>query len=63
MEPWICPRCGTVWAGWVEKCTCRPPTITTSGTSSNQVVYENGRLVWRQPFHTDPTKSLTEPKP
>jgi len=24
MEPWICPRCGQVWAGWVAKCDCKP---------------------------------------
>lgn len=33
MEPWICPRCGTVWNGWVMKCTCRPPTVTTTTSS------------------------------
>jgi hypothetical protein len=34
MEPWICPRCGIVHAGWVAQCTCKPPTISASTTSS-----------------------------
>ena len=34
MQPWICPRCGVVWAWWVRSCTCSayypPPAVTTS---------------------------------
>lgn len=33
MNPWICPRCGVVNAGWVARCTCRPATtVVSSGT-------------------------------
>lgn len=31
MEPWICPRCQTVYAPWVAQCNCPKPTITVSG--------------------------------
>lgn len=37
MNPWICPRCQTVWAGWVACCTCRPMQQTFSGTSTATV--------------------------
>lgn len=35
MEPWICPRCGIVHAGWVPQCTCKPPTMRTSSTTAH----------------------------
>lgn len=30
MEPWICPRCGIVWAGWVSQCECKPLPVVTA---------------------------------
>jgi hypothetical protein len=27
-QGWICPRCGSVHAPFVHKCTCKPPTWT-----------------------------------
>jgi len=46
MEPWICPRCGAVWAGWVAKCNCHPPTTTASSTTITYVTCSTcGRLV------------------
>lgn len=30
MDPWICPRCGKVWAGWLAGCSCSPQTVSTS---------------------------------
>ena len=30
-EPWECPRCHVIHAGWVDRCTCPPPTFTTTG--------------------------------
>lgn len=46
MEPWICPRCGIVWAGWVAQCTCRAPTIVTSGTASDTYICPHDSLVF-----------------
>lgn len=37
MEPWICPRCQTVWAGWVAKCTCKPLLVTTDATAREPI--------------------------
>jgi len=33
LEGWECPRCGQVWAPWVNKCTC----IKTCTASSSYV--------------------------
>lgn len=30
MKPWICPRCDTVWAPWVPRCTCSPSAATAA---------------------------------
>lgn len=30
MEPWECPRCHKIWAGWVSGCSCSPPTYTAT---------------------------------
>lgn len=38
MEPWICPRCQTVWAGWVAQCRCSPVPSTSSNTASSSTV-------------------------
>ena len=27
-DAWVCPRCGIVWAWWVPRCNCPPPTAT-----------------------------------
>lgn len=32
MNPWICPRCETVWAGWVAKYTCKPVLTQSTAT-------------------------------
>jgi hypothetical protein len=37
MNPWICPRCNTVWAGWVPKCTCKRVYTVGSGSASTVV--------------------------
>ena len=34
MDPWICPRCGTVWAWWVAKCDCKPEQKVTDTTTA-----------------------------
>lgn len=39
MGPWICPRCGTVWAGWVAKCDCRV-TVSASTCKHQNIVYD-----------------------
>lgn len=41
MYGWICPRCGTVWGPNTFTCTCQPPSITTTGTSSNSFIVKN----------------------
>ena len=56
MEPWICPRCGIVHAGWVAQCTCKPPvmSITSTGTLTLQCTcHLNGRTTAPQscPIH------------
>lgn len=31
MKPWICPRCDTIWAPWVPRCTtCAPSAVTAT---------------------------------
>ena len=35
-EPWICPRCGTVYAPWVPSCSCKVVTYTDYGTTNPQ---------------------------
>lgn len=37
MEPWICPRCGTVWAGWVAKCKCKPQSVSSRSANTYDV--------------------------
>lgn len=42
---WICPRCGKVWAPWVQSCTCvadsgwhinpQPPYVFYDSTGGN----------------------------
>jgi hypothetical protein len=38
-SPWICPRCGTVHAGWVGQCHCPPPTMTAATTGEGPTKY------------------------
>lgn len=49
MEPWICPRCQKVNAGWIPSCNCTPlstinrlqsayPITTGENTSENEYV-------------------------
>jgi len=37
---WECPRCGIVWAPFVQQCTCSRPTqsVPTNNTGSSQTV-------------------------
>jgi hypothetical protein len=53
MEPWICPRCGHVWAYWVVCCTCVSSTISTTDeviiTREHYFVYTAGDN--RTPLH------------
>lgn len=42
---WECPRCGKVWAPWVECCDCRKQTITTT-TSQWNVKPDNNNITW-----------------
>ncbi len=32
--PWICPRCQVVNADWVAQCSCQPPVITRTATTT-----------------------------
>ncbi len=38
MEPWECPRCRTIHAGWVARCDCLPPVVTTTQTDTGPVL-------------------------
>lgn len=36
MNPWECPRCRVIHAGWVDRCDCTPPTGTSTGKLEDQ---------------------------
>ncbi len=42
MDPWECPRCHTINAGWVAQCTCKPTTATVA--DANDFLY-NGSVM------------------
>ncbi len=31
---WVCPRCGIVHSPWTLTCECKPPVLTTTGTTT-----------------------------
>jgi len=31
MNPWECPRCHVIHAGWVARCDCKPNTAASTG--------------------------------
>ena len=44
---WECPRCGKIWAPWVECCECTRQTITTTTTSQwNVTPKNNNNISW-----------------
>ena len=43
---WECPRCGKIWAPWVECCECTRQTITTTTTSQWNVTPNNNNISW-----------------
>lgn len=55
MEPWLCPRCGTVWAGWVPKCKCKPNdsgSIAVTVRDNTITDYQDYKgLIFRQIIH------------
>ena len=44
---WECPRCGKIWAPWVECCECTKQTTTTTTTTISQqnVTFPNN-ITW-----------------
>jgi hypothetical protein len=40
MNPWECPRCGTIWAWWVQKCTCTRTYTTTASTADVTINFD-----------------------
>ena len=63
MNPWICPRCGIVWAGWVAKCTCVSFMYLGASTIwSYSVCKHCGAMVLAGSVHQCPRReSMTEP--
>ena len=43
---WECPRCGKIWAPWVECCECTRQTVTTTTTSQWNVKPNNNNITW-----------------
>ena len=42
---WECPRCGKIWAPWVECCDCHEQTTTTISSQWN-VKPDNNNITW-----------------
>ena len=41
---WECPRCGKIWAPWVECCECTKQTTTTTISQQNVTLPNN--ITW-----------------
>ncbi len=52
MEPWICPRCQTVWAGWVARCTCVVVNTQSASTITKLPCPDCGQQVAIGAVHT-----------
>jgi uncharacterized OB-fold protein len=40
-QGWQCPKCGRVWAPWVQQCTCTQPNLDSNLTNTKIELREN----------------------